>query len=51
MGEPEVNLGRINGHGEVLAHCLGGEAWTGGEILCIYGLAPGVHDRDKAGLV
>ena len=42
---------RFNGLGEVLAHWLGCEAWPGSEITCIYGLAPGIYNRAKAGTV
>ena len=44
-------LGHFNGRGEVLAHYLGCEAWLGGEIPCVYGLAPGIYNRAEAGHV
>ena len=50
-GESEVNLGCVNGSGEVLAHYLGGEAWPGGETPYVYGLASGIHNRSEAGTV
>ena len=44
-----MDLRHIDGLGEVLAYELGCEAWTGGEIICVYGLAPGIYNRDKSG--
>ena len=37
--------------GEVLAHFLGYEAWPGGEITCVDGLAPGIYSGDESGHV
>ena len=46
-GDPDVALDNLNGRREVLAHQLGGEACPGGELPYIYGLAPGVYERDE----
>ena len=46
-----MTLGRLNGRGDMLANYFLGEAWPGGEIPCVYGLAPGIHNWAEAGPV